>query len=58
MSHSKMPPVPPANRAPQENPHQAHAPQEETPQGARGSGPAEQDNIRQNVTNQGHQQNR
>jgi hypothetical protein len=58
MSHSKIPPVPPASRPPREPASAAgKAPREETP-AARAAGPAERENIRQNLTNQGHQQDR
>jgi hypothetical protein len=57
-SHSKMPPVPPAARSPKGAPEAApHAPQEEQAH-ARAAGPADKDNIRQNITNKGMQQDR
>lgn len=57
-SHSKMPPVPPAARSPKEPAEAAkHAPQTEQAH-TRNAGAADKDNISQNVTNKGMQQNR
>ena len=58
MPHSKIPPVPPASRSPNDSAATPpHAPREQSPN-ARAAGPAEKDNIHHNVTNTGMQQNR
>jgi hypothetical protein len=53
----KMPPVPPANRSSKGPPDDAAtAPDEKVPQRSENEG--QTDNIEQNTTNQGYQQNR